>query len=203
MSSRLPSPSGVFFSLSRKIRNHADVVLVDLREVQDALFLFLVVRRGVERALVAALREGAVRRIATQLEREDTRDIRGERQRLEIEHQLHVLGERIGHADRRARQLARFAAAVVRLDLLNAPLDLAHVVEIVVRAGRDRRRRAPSCMRPIEVVEPVEDAAILGAALLAVGRASRRRRTADRTPRADRESSAAAVSGDDQLIESV
>ena len=47
-----------------------------------------------------------------------------------------------GMPSRRHRQLARLAAAVALLDRLDAPLDLAHVVEIVGRAARDRRRRA-------------------------------------------------------------
>ena len=92
----------------------------------------------------AAVGKDAVRGVAAELEGEDARDVRGERQRLQIEHQLDVLLERIGHADRRAGQLARLAAAVLRLDALDAPLDLADVVEVVGSAARGRRRRACS-----------------------------------------------------------
>jgi hypothetical protein len=38
-----------------------------------------------------------------------------------------VLAERIGHADRRGRQLPEIAGAVARLDDLDAPFDLARV----------------------------------------------------------------------------
>ncbi len=187
-----PSPSGVFFSFVEEIRHQADVVLVDPREVQDLVFLLLVVRRRVEGALVAALGIHAVRRVAAELEREDARQIRRERQRLQVEHQLDVFGERVRHADRRARQLALFAAGVVGLDLLNPPLDLAHVVEIVVQArliggaevllrrGRSTCRASRGCCDPRRAAPCARPA-------------SRRRRTADRTPDADRESSAAAA----------
>ena len=80
----------------------------------------------------AALRIDAARRVAAHLEREHARDVRLERERLQIEHQLDVLVERVGHAGRRAGQLARLAAHVARFDLLNAPLDLAHVFEIAL-----------------------------------------------------------------------
>ena len=80
----------------------------------------------------AGLRIDAVRDVAAQLEREDARHVRRERDRLQIEHQLDVLFERVGHADRRRRQLARPRRCVLlRLDLLDAPLDLADVVEVV------------------------------------------------------------------------
>ena len=72
----------------------------------------------------------AARRVAPQLEREHARRVAGERQRLQVEHQLRVLGERVGHAGRRARQLALDAAVVTRLDQLNPAFDLAHFVEV-------------------------------------------------------------------------
>ena len=117
--------------LLQQVRHQADVIRVQRREVEDLLLLAAVVRRVVEGALEAALRIAAVRRVATQLEREDPRDVGRECQHLQIEHQLDVLAERVGHADRRRRQLAQLAAAVARLDDLDPPLDLAHVIEIV------------------------------------------------------------------------
>jgi hypothetical protein len=78
----------------------------------------LVVRRRVEAGLDAALGIDAVRGVAAQLEREHAGDVRGEGQRLQVEHQLDVLLERVGHANRRAGQLARLAGGVGRLDLL-------------------------------------------------------------------------------------
>ena len=56
------------------------------------------------------------------------------REHLEVEHQLHVLFERIRHAGRRFGQLARFAARVARFDRLNAALELANVFEVLVDA---------------------------------------------------------------------
>ena len=56
------------------------------------------------------------------------------RQRLQVEHQLDVLVERIGHAGRRAGQLAASPLDVAGLDALDAPLDLAHVFEIALHA---------------------------------------------------------------------
>ena len=144
-----------------------DVVLVDLRVLGDAIVAVLVVRGRVERGLVAALRIDAVRGVAAQLEREDARGVGGEGNRLQVEHQLDVLLERVRHADRRARQLARLARAVRGFDALDAALDLAHVVEVVGQAG---------AVGGAEVLvqagdggpEPVEDALVLGAALAAL-----------------------------------
>ena len=91
LSSRLPSPSGVFFSFSSEIRDHADVIRVDLLEVENAILALAVMRRRVERALESALGIHAIRRVASELEREHARDVRRKRQRLQIEHQLDVL----------------------------------------------------------------------------------------------------------------
>ena len=76
----------------------------------------------------------AVLRVAAGLERDDARHVGLQREHLQVEHQLHVLGERVGHAGRRVGQRARFAAAVVRFDRLDAALDLAHVVQVAVEA---------------------------------------------------------------------
>ena len=132
--------------LLEQVRHQADVIGVERREVEDLLLLAAVVRRVVERALEAALRIAAVRRVAPQLEREDARDVGRERQHLQVEHQLDVLAERVRHADRRRRQLPQLAAAVARLDDLDPPLDLAHVLEIVGEprsVGRPQRAAQP------------------------------------------------------------
>src|SRR5688572_23090264 len=75
---------------------------VDLLEVGDALVTIEMVRAGVERRRRAAGGEDAVRDVAAELEREDARGVGRERHRLQVEHQLDVLFERIGNADRRA-----------------------------------------------------------------------------------------------------
>ena len=117
--------------------------------------------------------EHAVRDVAAELEREDARRVGGKRHRLQIEHQLDVLFERIGHADRRAGQLARLAALVRLLDLLDAPLDLAHVVEVI---GQARAIGGAELAAQIadRLGDPVEDALVV----LAPG-AARFRRGAD------------------------
>jgi hypothetical protein len=81
------------FQLLEKLRKPPDVVGVDLREVEDAILAAAVVRRVVERAAEPALGVGAVGVVAPELEREHPRDIRLEREHLEIEHQPHVLGK--------------------------------------------------------------------------------------------------------------
>ena len=56
-------------------------------------------------------------------------------------------GKRVGHPGRRFQELARLAAAVVGSHVLNAPLDLSHVVEVVVQTnaiGARPDRRAES-----------------------------------------------------------
>jgi hypothetical protein len=86
-----------------------------------------------ERRLDAALRIHARRSVAPQLEREYAGDVAGKGDRLQVVHQADVLFERIGDADGRAGQLTLFTAGVVRFDLLDAPLDLANVLEILVQ----------------------------------------------------------------------
>ena len=96
--------------LLEQVRHQADVIGVDLLEVGDALVAIEMMRAGMERRRRSAGGEHAVRDVAAELEREDARRVGGERHGLQIEHQLDVLFERIGHPDRRARQLARLAA---------------------------------------------------------------------------------------------
>ena len=93
-----------------------------------------VVRGGVERLTRSALREDAVVGVATHLERDDACEVRFEREHLDVEQQLHVLGERVGHSRRRVRQLTRLAVEVPRLDGLDPALDLLDVLEITVEA---------------------------------------------------------------------
>src|SRR5215470_985208 len=71
---------------------------------------------------------------------------------------MHVLGERIGDTGRRSRQIARVAAAVVRLDRLDAALELADVVHVAIEpraiAGAELTADALDL-----AADPVEDAA--------------------------------------------
>ena len=126
--------------LFQDVRHQADVKGVELREVQDLLFFPAMVRSLVEGALEPALRIAAVRGVAPQLEGEHPRHVGGERQHLQVEHQLDVLAEGVRDPGRRGRQFAQLAGAVARFHDLDAPLDLAHVVEIV---GEPRAIRGP------------------------------------------------------------
>ena len=110
------------------------MIAVDLRELGDAGRLVAVMRRRVEALRHAALWIDAARSVATHLEREHPRDIGLERQGLQVEHELHMLVERVGHARRRPGQFAGLAGTVAGLDPLNTPLDLAHVLEILRHA---------------------------------------------------------------------
>src|SRR5437762_1024552 len=92
------------------------------------------VRCGMEAGLDAALWIRPARRVASELEREHARDVRRECKSDQIHHQMDVLLERIGDTDRRLRHLPLLASAVVRLHFLNAALELADVVEILVEA---------------------------------------------------------------------
>ena len=100
----------------------------------------------------------------------------GERERLQVEHQLDVLLERVGHADRRVRQLARLAA------LCSTPRPSGCAARSRARrrgsrrAARGRRRRARRLQIADRLGDPVEDArSSCGGAR----RASRRRADAE------------------------
>ena len=75
-------------------------------------------------------------------------------------HQLDVLLERIGHADGRVGQLPRIAARVRGFHLLDPPLDLPHVVQVVGQARLIGGRQLA-----LQVVyrlgHPVQDAAVV------------------------------------------
>ena len=133
--------------LLQEVRQQADVIAVELREFGDLGGIFAVMRAGMERRLHAAFRPHAAADVAAHLECRDAGDVGHERQRLQIEHQLDVLFERIGHAERSGRQRAGFAARIVFFDFLNAALDLAHVVQIRVQALRDRSAPRSFCKR--------------------------------------------------------
>ena len=106
----------------------------------------------------SAVREDAVLRVAADLERDDARHVRLQRQHLQVEQQFHVLGEGVGHAGRRVGQRPRFAAPVVHFDRLDATFDLAHVVHVLV----DSLTIAGAELTPDALdltADPVEDAA--------------------------------------------
>ena len=105
------------------------MIAVDLHEVGDAILALAVMRRRVERRPDAAVRIHPRRAVAAHLEREHAGHVGGKRQHLQVEHQLDVLVERVGDANRRLGQLAGFARRVLRFNALNAAFDFAHLFE--------------------------------------------------------------------------
>ena len=174
------------------------VVRVQLREAIHVAAIVRVVRQVVERIADGRLREDGRAQLAREHQRRHARDVRLQRDHLQVHQQLEVLLERRRHAGRHVGQ--RESSRARRLGALNAPLDLAHVVEVLRQpaaiAGRQillqRRRPAPSPNRA--------GCAFPGAAR-AAPRRSRRRRTASRTPAAGCCASAAARVGDFHEIE--
>ena len=68
-----------------------------------------------------------------QLERDDARDIRLKRQNLQVEHELRVVGELRGNADRPI-EVAELGIHCRALGTLDLTLDLTNTVEILIQA---------------------------------------------------------------------
>ena len=198
LSSSDASPSIVSRSRSRKYGSWPDAVPADRVEVQDPLLVVPVVRGGVERTAGAALREDAVLRVAAGLERDDARHVGLQRQHLEIEQKLHVLGERVGHAARRVGQLARLA----RRRCAPRPSGCGARPRGRRRGsdpGAGGRRRPAPCGPPPRRSGSSRGCCAGSPASRPAPRACRPPRTASRTRPADRGSSAAARSATTSL----
>src|SRR3954462_8447796 len=90
-----------------------------------------------ERTIGTRIRINSARAVATHLEGEDARDVGREGECLQVEPHLRVLFDRVGHARRRAGQLALLAATrahVARGDALDAARDFADILERAVDA---------------------------------------------------------------------
>ena len=161
-------------------------------------------RGRVPRGRAAALGKHAVAGVAAQLEGRDAGDIRRESQHLKIEHQLDVFFPRVGHANRRGRQFSVGpCASVVFLDLLDAAFDLTDVFQVVVQTVAIFRIQLALQSWPCRAIMLSR---MLRLILFRVARdpvACRRYRTIPRRRDADRASSAAVWSGEDQLIVSM
>ena len=77
------------------------MVPVDLRELLDPLLSLAVMRGRVKPSVDAGLRVDTARNVSPHLEREHPSNVRRERCRLQVEHQLDVLIERVRHTDGR------------------------------------------------------------------------------------------------------
>src|SRR6185503_1412881 len=115
----------------QELGEQAHVVRVDLRFLLHLLRVVVVVRDRVMTVGDADLRVAQPRQLAAHHERRHAREVALERERLELEHQVHVLLERLGDAARRRRRLQPALRALI-LGLHDSPLDLADVGEILV-----------------------------------------------------------------------
>ena len=107
----------------------------------------------------SALGEHAVLRVAAGLERDDARHVRFERQHLQVEHQLDVLGVR-NRARRPAhRAISRGSPLLLRdFDGLDAAFELVNVVEIAIEPRAIGRAELAAQAGHL-ARDPVEDAA--------------------------------------------
>ena len=174
------------------MRQHLDVVLVDLRELADLSRILAVMRHAVEAGgRCRAFRVRPAGEVAREEQRADARDVGLERQREQVELQLDVLVEGLRHAHRHRHVFRRDGRGLHRN--LQATLDLADVGRVVVEplavGGADV---ACACARGCR-------SASRGCCCPACGgrpaaRPCCRRRTSARTPPADSAPSAAARS---------
>ena len=191
-SSNVPSPSGVDASLLRNAREQVRLIRIELRVPLDVLGPLLVVRHRVMALREADLGIGAEVELAAEHERHDAREVRLEREPLELVHELHVLAERLREcraaarapADPPRRRAVRPSGSAARPRARTRDTRrLARGPRARARASsaRNRRRRSRECCGP-------------GAPAPRAARSCRRCRTSARTRRADCSRSAAASS---------
>src|SRR2546422_11531645 len=106
---------------------------IDLRYLRHLFWIVAVMTDGMVRVRDADLRIRAIALLARELECDDARDIGLKGQNLQVEHELHVVGEYRGDPYRPIE----VRHVVVRYRLLGAldlPLDLTNTVEILIQA---------------------------------------------------------------------
>jgi hypothetical protein len=91
-------------------------------------------RQRMMRIRHADLGVGPVARLARQLERDDPGHVTLQRQHLQIEHQLRVVGVRSRHAGGTI-EIGQRLIGRARFRLLNPPFDLPNRVEVLADAG--------------------------------------------------------------------
>ena len=151
-----------------ELREQRHVERVDLGDLRHLFRIVAVMARGMVRVGHADLRIRAIALLARELERDDARDIRLERQNLQIEHELRVIGERGGNAHRPI-QVGHRVIHRRGLGTLDLPLDLANAVEILIDANTIRDAHA--LLEPRDVsAERIEQAGAAAQRLAARGR---------------------------------
>ena len=121
------------FQLLEKLREQRHVERVDLGNLRELFRIVAVMTGGMVRVRDADFRIRAVAELARQLERDDPCDVRLERQDLQVEHELRVIGERRRDAHRPI-QIGHGIVRRPRFGALDLALDLADAVEIVIDA---------------------------------------------------------------------
>ena len=163
--------------LLEKIRKRGHVIGIQPGKFRNCLGVFTVVRNGVEGSLYTGSRVHAGTDVTAHLECRNPGGIGHERQSLQIEHQSNVFIEGIGHSDRCIRQFTAVTGDVELLDLLDAALNLAHIVQIAVQARPVAR--VQSLLQSVHSLgDGVQNAAVFGAAQAAFLRRAARAKQA-------------------------
>src|SRR4029077_17268112 len=102
-----------FLQPLQEVWYQADVILVDLGEVEDLVLILAMMRSRVKARADASFGIDATRHVAPHLEGANARRIRREGERLQVEHQLDVLPEGVRNADWCFGYLPRLTAGVV------------------------------------------------------------------------------------------
>src|SRR5688572_2496963 len=85
--------------LLEELREQGDMERIDLGDLLDLFGIIAVMARRMVRIWHADLWIRAVAQLARELERDDARNVCLERENLQIEHELRVVGKRRGNAD--------------------------------------------------------------------------------------------------------
>ncbi len=116
-----------------EIGQQAGVIAIDQSELIHAHAVIRMMRRHMEPVAHAALRINCATGVARIHHGRDARDVRLKRQSLQVEHDLEVVVERFRNPYGSIGHFHVFRRLV--LGLLDAPLDLAYVVEVIGHAG--------------------------------------------------------------------
>src|SRR6266850_3727614 len=125
-----PISIGCRFQFSEKFSEERNVELIDLCHLGDLLRIVAVMGERMMGIRDADFRIGAIARFSSELEGNDPGDIALQCQHLQIEHQPRVVRISGGYSDWPIEIRQRIADGV-SLRFLNAPLDLAHRLEVL------------------------------------------------------------------------